>query len=160
MVIKNKEDLKSFVFYETFFFTIQRIKDPKERCEAYDTLANYWLYWTLPDEIDNDWTQQLMENAVPLLDAAKKRRIASIENWKKWWRPKKDWDNLQKPSNNLDETKTKPRQNLNVNVNDNVNVNVNDNINDNINNNINNKEKEIKEKESEEDLRKLIRKYL
>ena len=157
MVIKSKEELQSFAFYETFFFTIQRIKNPEERCKAYDTLVNYWLYWTLPDEIDNDWIQQLMENAVPLLEAAKKRRTASIENWKKWWRPKKDWNISQKPSDNLDETKTKPRQNLNVNVNDNVNVNVNDNI----NNNINNKEKEIKEKEvSEEDLRKMIRKYL
>jgi hypothetical protein len=34
----------------------------------------------LPDEIDNDWTQQLMENAVPSIDGSKRRRIASIEN--------------------------------------------------------------------------------
>jgi hypothetical protein len=41
MVIKSKEELQSFAFYETFFFTIQRIKNPEERCKAYDILVEY-----------------------------------------------------------------------------------------------------------------------
>ena len=159
MVIKSKEELQSFAFYETFFFTIQRIKNPEERCKAYDILVEYWLYWTLPDTIDSEWTQQLMENAVPLIDSAKKRRTASIENWKKWWAPKwnqnavKDWDSIWKqPRNNLETTQKQPKNNLNV------NVNVNDNVND--NDNINNKEKEIKEKEKKDQLMQMIRNAL
>ena len=100
-----------------------------------------------------------MENAVPLIDSAKKRRTASIENWKKWWAPKwnqnavKDWDSIWKqPRNNLETTQKQPKNNLNV------NVNVNDNVND--NDNINNKEKEIKEKEKKDQLMQMIRNAL
>lgn len=130
--IKDQEDLQTFVFFETFSYTLKRIKDPVERCKAYDTLVDYWLYWKLPDNIDSERTQQLMENAVPLISAAKKRRVASANNWKKGWRPKKDWDNSQKPNNNLTETYAKPNQNPYVYVYDNVDVDVDDNVYDNV----------------------------
>lgn len=130
--IKDQEDLQTFVFFETFSYTLKRIKDPVERCKAYDTLVDYWLYWKLPDNIDSERTQQLMENAVPLISAAKKRRVASVNNWKKGWRPKKDWENSQKPNNNLTETYAKPNQNPYVYVYDNVDVDVDDNVYDNV----------------------------
>jgi hypothetical protein len=61
------------------------------------------------------------------IDANNKR----YANWIKWWRPQKNWDNIQKPNNNQPQTKPKP--NVNVNVNENVNENVNANANDNVN---------------------------
>jgi len=137
--IKDQEDLQTFVFFETFSYTLKRIKDPVERCKAYDTLVDYWLYWKLPDNIDSERTQQLMENAVPLISAAKKRRTASVNNWKKWGAPKwnqnavKDFENISKqPKNNLKTTQKQPKNNPYVYVYDNVNVDVNDNVYDNV----------------------------
>ena len=87
MAIKSTDNLENFVVYETFYYTLQRIKDKDERCDAYDILFRYWLYGELPKKIDSEWTQQLMENAVPLIEKSKKRRNINSKNWKKWGAP-------------------------------------------------------------------------
>lgn len=143
-IIKDKEELETFVFYETFYFTLNRIENLEEFKEAIITLIRYWLYWELPESIKSVWTQQLMEYAVPLISAAKKRRRVNKENWEKWGAPKwnknavKNWDDIQKqPNNNQKTSEKQPKNNLNVNVNSNVNSNENDNENDNRNSNSN-----------------------
>ena len=123
MSIWIKEKSEAFVFYETFALTLDRIKSDKEFRVAVKTLINYWLYWKLPEKIESDRTLQLMENAVPLIAAAKKRRKINKENWEKWGRPKQNsiWEKNRnitetKPNDNQNKTKTKPKQNLDVDV--------------------------------------------
>lgn len=124
MAIKSTDDLESFVFYETFFLTLQRIKSKKIRCEAYDILTKFWLFWEIPDKFDNERIQQLMEIAVPLIEKAKSKRNINSKNWKKWGAPVgnknavKDFDNIVKQQT----TEKQPKNNLNVNVKDNVPV--------------------------------------
>ena len=124
MVIKSTDNLENFVFYETFFLTIQRIKSKKIRCEAYDILTKFWLFWEIPDKFDNEWIQQLMEIAVPLIEKAKRRRNANTENGKKWGAPVgnknavKDLDNIIKQQT----TQKQPKNNLNINMKKNISI--------------------------------------
>ena len=167
MVIKSTDNLENFVFYETFFLTLQRIKSKKIRCEAYDILAKFWLFWEIPDKFDNEWVQQLMEIAVPLIEKAKRRRNKNIENGKKWGAPVgnknavKDLDNIVKQQT----TQKQPKNNLNINMN--IKNNIKNNIhkeNDENNSGLDNNKKpneieEIKDN-SEFDIEELIDKVI
>lgn len=167
MAIKSTDNLENFVFYETFFLTLQRIKSKKIRCEAYDILAKFWLFWEIPDKFDNEWIQQLMEIAVPLIEKAKRRRNANTENGKKWGAPVgnknavKDFTNIVKQQT----TEKQPKNNLNINMN--KNISIKNNIhkeNEENNSELDNKEKpneleEIKDN-SEFDVEELIDKVI
>lgn len=124
MVIKSTDNLENFVFYETFFLTLQRIKSKKVRCEAYDILVKFWLFWEIPDKFDNEWIQQLMEIAVPLIEKAKRRRNINTENGKKWGAPignknaVKNLDNIVKQQT----TEQQAKNNLNINIKKNISI--------------------------------------
>jgi len=167
MVIKSTDNLENFVFYETFFLTLQRIKSKKVRCEAYDILVKFWLFWEIPDKFDNEWIQQLMEIAVPLIEKAKRRRNINTENGKKWGAPignknaVKNLDNIVKQQT----TQKQPKNNLNINMN--IKNNIKNNIhkeNEENKSELDNKEKpneleEIKDN-SEVDIEELIDKII
>lgn len=112
----------SFIFYRSFYESIKNL-DKDIQIEIYNAICEYSL---------NDELMELspIANAIftlikPNIDNATKRYNASVENGKKGGRPKKE-KNLEKPNNNLEETKTKPNQNLNVYVD--VDEDVDDNV--------------------------------
>ena len=114
----------SFVFYRSFYESIKNL-DKEIQLEIYNAICNYSL---------NDEQMELspIANAIftlikPNIDSATKRYNASVENGKKGGRPKKK-ENLEKPSQNLNETQQKPDENLNEDVDDNVDVDVNVNV--------------------------------
>ena len=69
--------------------------------------VKYQLYWTEPSQ-DDILVYSIFKAKKFDLDAIKGDIIASIENWKKGWRPKKTFKNLNEPK----QTKTKPKTNL------------------------------------------------
>lgn len=121
---------ESFVFYASFYEAIKEL--PAEtQLELYTAICKYSLYGELPEL--SPISKALFTAIKPNIDKAAARYVASVENGKKGGRPKtqtKPSENLEKPSNNLDQTQTKPSENLNVYVDDNVNVDVN--VNDNV----------------------------
>ena len=116
----------SFVFYKSFY-EASKYLSLDEKWQLFDMICQYGLYG---NELETDWPSMWMFLLIkPQLDANNKRFL----NWQKWWefgslgwRPKKNWDNSQKPQTNPTQT-----PNVNVNVNDNVNDNVNENVNEN-----------------------------
>ena len=69
--------------------------------------VNYQIYWTEPSQ--NDILVYSIFKAKKFdLDSIKGDIVASIENWKKGWRPKKTFKNLNEPN----QTKTQPKTNL------------------------------------------------
>ena len=112
---------ESFVFYKSFYESIKEVDD-NIQLELFKAICEYSLN---DEEIElTPISKALFTLMKPIIDSAKKRYVASVENGKKGGRPRKE-ENLEKPNQNLEETQTKPNQNLNVND----NVNVNDNIN-------------------------------
>lgn len=107
----------SFIFYRSFYESIKNL-DKDIQIEIYNAICEYSL---------NDKQMELspIANAIftlikPNIDNATKRYNASVENGKKGGRPKKNEnlkkpnENLKKPNNNLNETQSKPNENLNV----------------------------------------------
>lgn len=120
---------ESFVFYASFYEAIKELPE-ETQLELYTAICKYSLYGELPEL--SPISRALFTVIKPNIDTATARYIASVENGKKGGRPKtqhKPSENLEKPSNNLDQTQHKPSENLNVYVNDNVDVYVNDNVN-------------------------------
>lgn len=107
-LIKTEMKRDSFVWYASFSEAIKLLPE-KDRLTAYDYLTNYWIYGKEPEEKDAI-TYAMFLMAKPQIDANNKRYI----DWKKWGRPKKDWDNSKKPTSNQDETEPKPNVNENV----------------------------------------------
>ena len=131
----------SFIFYRSFYESIKNL-DKDIQIEIYNAICEYSL---------NDELMELspIANAIftlikPNIDNATKRYNASVENGKKGGRPKKE-KNLEKPNNNLKETKTKPNQNLDVDV----DVNVDDDVDVDLDEDENYDEYEILRKEFE-----------
>ena len=92
----------SFVRYASFSEAIKLLPD-KDRLIAYDYLINYWIYGIEPDE-ENRMPYVMFLMAKPQIDANNKRYVV----WKKWGRPKKDWDNSKKPKTNQNGTEQEP----------------------------------------------------
>jgi hypothetical protein len=117
----------SFIFYRSFYESIRNL-DKDIQIEIYNAICEYSL---------NDKNLELSPIATaiftlikPNIDNATKRYNASVENGKKGGRPKKEKpnENLKKPNNNLDKTKTEPNQNLNVYVDVYEDVDVDDDV--------------------------------
>ena len=128
----------SFVWYESFSKAINILPEA-EQLHAYKYIIDYGLYGIEPEEKNNSLAYAIFVMAKPQINANNKK----YENWKKWWeywtlggRPKKDWENSQKPLRGKKNSQTKTP---NVNENDNVNENVNENVNVNANDNVNEK---------------------
>jgi len=92
-----------FIFYKSFYEALSSLPD-QNQLELYQAITRYsftgkavklkWLSLTI-------WT--LIK---PQLDA----NLAKYNNWKKGWRPEKNWDNSQKPNGNLNESKSKAKE--------------------------------------------------
>lgn len=123
----------SFVFYKSFIDGIDVIPDQMEQFKAYKYIVRYWIYWEEPEE-NNSMAYAIFVMAKPQIDANNKRYTDWCkwwQYWSLWWRPKKDWDNSQKPLRGLEQNPTGVETKTpNVNDNDNVNENVNENEND------------------------------
>lgn len=78
--------------------------------------TEYMIYWKEPSK-DDLLTYSIFKAKLFTLDKIKNDISSSIENWKKWWRPKKSFDNSeisQKPKHNLKVTQEKPNDNLSI----------------------------------------------
>ena len=129
-----KDEIKSFVFYKSFYDAVGGLQTNDEKLKMYNTIFEYCLFEIEPklDGVLNIiWT--LIK---PQLDANIKKR----ENGKKGGAPKGNKNAEKQPKttivdleNNHRLNEKQPNDNVNVNDNDNVNVNDNLNVNDNVN---------------------------
>ena len=78
----------SIIVYRSFVNALRKIKDPTERCKAYDAMFDYGLDH-IETELD-DGAGIALEIIKPLLDTQIKNRIARSENGKKGGRPKQN----------------------------------------------------------------------
>ena len=108
----------SFVFYESFSKAINILPEANQ-LHAYKFITDYGLYGVEPEPELDPLAYAIFVMARPQMDANNKKFI----NWKKWWRPVKNWDLGEKPKDVKDQVNQKP----NVNANENDNVNANDN---------------------------------
>lgn len=106
----------SFIFYKSFYEASTYLSN-EDKGKLFDMICQYGLYWK---EMEWDWPSKWMFMLIkPQLDANNKRYenwCKGGEYWKLGWRPKKDWENSQKPQTNPTQT---PNDNVNVNVNEN-----------------------------------------
>lgn len=112
---------ESFVFYRSFYDAILDLDDKQTR-DLLIAVCERALNWN-DIELTDKMSRMAMNLIRPQLDANTKR----YTDWCGWWRPKKTWDNSQKPL--VSEKITTGYENWKPNVNDNVNVNVNENDN-------------------------------
>jgi len=73
--------------------------------------VNYEIYWIEPPK-DDVLTYSIFYAKKHTIDWIIKDIKASINNWRKGWRPVKNFDNSQKPKHNLTITQEKPNDNL------------------------------------------------
>lgn len=82
----------SFVFYESFYTyvqeTLRKRKGDKEALDFLAAIIEYGLYGVVPDETSDLWLYNLRQE-FELIDRAKERYNAAVENGKKGGRPKK-----------------------------------------------------------------------
>lgn len=154
----------NFIFYKSFLDFIEVYEwDDKLTSELFFALAKYWVYWIEPTEEqlnNNKILKWFMITLKPLIESQQKRREKSSRGWKnhtgnQYTRN----DNKRNPSKQAQSNPVEANgTTLEANGTD---IDIDIDIDKDIEIDKENKEKEIKEKEvSEEDLRKLIRKYL
>lgn len=122
--MSKNENKKSFVFYESFKKTIDKIDDKDTQLMAYKTIIDYGLYETEPPSEPYE-IGLIMEVFMPVIDKAKARYRTCRKNGSLGGAPKGN-KNAEKKT-----TKIQPKNNLNDNDNDNDNKNENVNVNDN-----------------------------
>ena len=98
---------ESFIWYASFSDAIKLLPE-KDQLTIYRLITDYWIYWIEPEASDAV-PYAFFCVVKPQIDANNKRYIM----WKKWWRPKKDWDNSIKPKSNQNKTKEEPKTNPN-----------------------------------------------
>ena len=79
-------NVDSIIVYRSFINAMRKIKDPEQRCKAYDAMFDYGL-----DHIETDLDDGAgiaLEIIKPLLDTQLKNRMARSLNGKKGGRPK------------------------------------------------------------------------
>lgn len=130
--------IDSVVVYRSFINAVRKIRDPSERCKAYDAMFDYGLDH-IETELD-DGAGIALELIKPLLDAQFQKKMTNRENGKKGGRPSgeavisgeepdvKTENNPKETENNptiTEKKRKKANHNPNDNVNDNANVNGN-----------------------------------
>lgn len=70
----------------------------------------YGIYWKEPDSDTNPIVVALFTQIKIPIDTGKNISKINSENWKKWWRPIKDWKNSQKANWKRTESETKPNE--------------------------------------------------
>lgn len=103
----------SFVFYQSFWRWTKHLPKDNQK-NALVMMVEYWIDWIEPTPETDPIAYAMFLMAKPQIDKNNQRYIS----WLSGWRPKKDWENSQKPKDN--HTITKPKPNVNDNVNDNV----------------------------------------
>lgn len=105
---------ESFVFYHSFYESIESLDNKDVQLELYRAIAKYSLDG---EEIElSNLAKSMFYLIRPQLDANRKR----YENGKRGGRPKNQQETVQEPKDNQDSTKEEA--NVNENVNENVNV--------------------------------------
>ena len=110
----NIQKKDGFIFYKSFYDSINAL-DESMQLEVYKALAEYGLTGEMSDDL-SPITKALLTAMIPTIDNANKRYVASVENWKKGGRPKKNKEVVQEIKENLEELSynlEKPKQNLN-----------------------------------------------
>ena len=79
-------NVDSIIVYRSFVSAMRKIKDPEQRCKAYDAMFDYGLDH-IETELD-DGAGVALEIIKPLLDTQLKNRMARSLNGKKGGRPK------------------------------------------------------------------------
>lgn len=105
---------ESFVFYQSFRRWTKHLPKDNQK-NALVMMVEYWIDWIEPNPETDGIAYAMFLMAKPQIDKNNQR----FSNWLDWWRPKKDWENKQKPKDNQKETKHKANDNVNDNVNDN-----------------------------------------
>ena len=68
------DDRKQFTMYESIYKSLQRIRNKKDRADAYDAICAYALYNTAPNlETASDSVAIAFELTKPVLDSARKK---------------------------------------------------------------------------------------
>ena len=122
---------ESFVFYRSFYEAISEVPE-ESQLELFKAICEYSLNNKLP-ELENKISKVIFKLIKPNIDSASARYIASVENGKKGGNPnfKRGQRNPYYPQkkDNLDITKTLPKDNLGDNLN--VDGDVDDNVDEN-----------------------------
>jgi phage-related protein len=108
------EDIKSFVFYETYYDALRYMGD-NDRLVAYNALMEYVFFGVVPCDLP-PMVALWFDMAKPTVDSSLKRHKIAKENGSNGGRPSK--------SKNQTETKKKPKQNLNNNKDKNKDVDI------------------------------------
>lgn len=136
---------ESFVFFKSIFKAIEIIPSAEIKAQAYQTIALYGLCGIEPPAEADPYIHIIFAQAKIIMDNARNRYLACVENGKRGGAPKGNKNASKKqPKTTKDTTSDTTKKQANNNLNENVNVNVN-----------------IKEKEREKEkfLQSLSQKY-
>lgn len=89
--------------YDEMLDSVEHL-DRDTKAKVIYAYVDYQITWNLPPKEDTIVYSMLMAKKLDL-DATIKDIQASIDNWKKGWRPDKNWNNSQKPKTNLKQPK-------------------------------------------------------
>lgn len=107
---KKLMNRESFSFYQSFRNATKTLPKDNQK-NALVMIVEYGIDWIEPNPEIDGIAYAIFLMAKPQIDRNNKRFVNGTE----WWRPKKDWDNSQKPKDN--QTITKPEANTNTNTN-------------------------------------------
>ena len=155
---ENYEDeniRESVVVYRARKKAIERLPRASQQARAWKYITDYGYYWIKPDPDEDPQSYIIYLMAEPVID----KNTKSFKDWCKWWRPRKDWKNSQKPPFSEGLEKNKPNENVNENVNEKEKEKENENVNEKEkekeNTNENKNQKEKKEDEEEKKRKKI-----
>jgi len=95
-------------------------------------IINYWIYWEEMNS-ENSIVNAIFLQMKLVIDKGHAISDANSINWKKGWRPIKDWENSQKANWNPNESETKAKKSKKENIKyKNKNIKENNNIENNI----------------------------
>lgn len=135
--MSDKNNGRSFVFYETYLNSIEELEDEELELEVFRLISHYGIEGVIINDVSKT-AKSIFRAHQFNIDKSLERRKIAIENGLKGGAPigndnaKKDKtteNNQNQPNNNQSER----QNNLNVNANANVDANVNDNANGDVN---------------------------
>ena len=116
--MKDHEELEhdalpSLVVYRARKNAIERLPKASQQARAWKYITDFGCYWIKPDPDEDPQAYLIYLMAEPVIEKNRK----SIKDGYKWWRPRKDWNNSQKPpfSEGLEKNKTPTKPNYNYN---------------------------------------------
>lgn len=106
--------MERFQFLKTYADSINQLAKADENL-AKDLLRKIMQYWIYDENIDtqNPIIEAMFVQIKVMLDTWKEMSIKNSENWKKWWRPKKQTETETKAKQNPTESDLKANENRN-----------------------------------------------